>query len=453
MYENNKNIGWKKKNSSSNGSYDDSSIKNQINILDNKIDEEIEEVNTQLAHNENLNEEMFVNVKKYGAKGDGVTDDSEAFRRAFSKGNQIIIPPGKYLVSNIKITEPKVIKGLTSSFAWREQNKHQTELINVQDTDMFINSHWDEGGNSLTFENIYFKGNYQNKCIRAMWDFNVKNCTFENFDTAVYEIHAGIINECKFWKNKTGLSGLTDTKVTNCDISMNETGLNLSSGNSNHITGNRIEWNTIAGIKHKKGVFNTVNNNQFDRNQIGFDIDGATNTLIVGNRFDRNIDCHIRLIGSSFNITGNTFVARDITDTNSGTIKPDKAIKLVSYGDIIFSGNDSNTKFFDESTIQYTSGYFVCEGNYSPNLFTQKTFNYTSHGSKWIDMSDIQGNFTNVNGWAYNFDVTIEYGNEIINPTFSVSKYNGITVDIPDKGASSYNVIVRMKSLNQPRVL
>ena len=122
MYENNKDIGWKKKNSSSNGSYDDSLIKNQINILDNKIDEEIEEVNSQLAHNENLNEEMFVNVKKYGAKGDGVTDDSEAFRRAFSKGNQIIIPPGKYLVSNIKITEPKVIKGLTSSFAWREQN-------------------------------------------------------------------------------------------------------------------------------------------------------------------------------------------------------------------------------------------------------------------------------------------------------------------------------------------
>ena len=39
MYENNKDIGWKKKNNGSNGSYDDSLIKNQINTLDNKIDE------------------------------------------------------------------------------------------------------------------------------------------------------------------------------------------------------------------------------------------------------------------------------------------------------------------------------------------------------------------------------------------------------------------------------
>lgn len=412
-----------------------------------------EEFSVQLAHIENLNEEMFVNVKKYGAKGDGVTDDSEAFRRAFSKGNQIIIPPGKYLVSNIKITEPKVIKGVTSSFAWRVQNKHQTELINVQDTDMFINSHWDEGGNSLSFENIYFKGNYENKCIRAMWDCNVRNCTFENFDTAIYDIHGGIINECKFWKNKIGISSLTDVKVTNCDIAMNEIGIDLSNGNSNHITNNRIEWNTTNGIKHKVGVYNTINNNQFDRNNIALNIEGATDMTIVGNRFDRSIEYHITLKASGVTIVGNKFFKRDITDDGSGTSKPDRAIKLISYENITFVGNDCNTKIFDDTSIEYSSGYFVCEGNYSPNLFNSRTIKFDSSGSKWINMSDIQGNFTNVNGWAYNFDVTIEYGNDIINPTFSVSKYNGITVDIPDKGASSYNVIVRMKSLNQHRVL
>ena len=44
MYENNKDIGWKKKNNGSNGSYDDSLIKNQINILDDKIDDKQDEL-------------------------------------------------------------------------------------------------------------------------------------------------------------------------------------------------------------------------------------------------------------------------------------------------------------------------------------------------------------------------------------------------------------------------
>ena len=444
-------------------------IEEKVNeFLENN--QEIKNISSQLEQNESLigddgtlsnlgrsiflsEKEMFINVKDYGAKGDGVTDDSEAFKLAFSKGNQIIIPSGKYIVSNIEINEPKVIKGLTSSFAWRTQEQHQTELINISENDMFINAHWDEGGNSLSFENIIFKGNGENKCIRARWDIFLNNCTFENFSIGVYDIHGGIIDKCKFWKNKTGLSQLTDVKVTNCDIAMNEIGIDLSNGNSNHITNNRIEWNTISGIKHKIGVYNTINNNQFDRNNNALDIDSATDMTIVGNRFDRSIEYHIKLSVSGATIVGNKFFKRDITDNNSGTSKPDKAIKLISYRDITFVGNDCNTKIFDDTSIEYSGGYFICEGNYSTNLFTSKTINYTSSGSKWINMSDIQGNFTTVNGWAYDFDVVVEYGNEIINPTFSVSKYNGITVVIPDKGVDSYNVIIRRKSIKQPRVL
>lgn len=435
-----------------------------------KLGDRLDEVDSQLEQNESLigddgtlsnldrsiflsKKEMFINVKDYGAKGDGVTDDSEAFKLAFSKGNQIIIPAGKYIVSNIEINEPKIIRGVTSSFAWRKQEQHQTELINNSESTMFINKHWDNGGNSLYIENIYFKGNGENKCIRARWDLSLTNCTFENFSIGVYDIHGGIIDKCKFWQNKTGLSQLTDVKVTNCDIAKNEIGIDLSNGNSNHITNNRIEWNTISGIKHKLGVYNTINNNQFDRNNIALDIDGATDMTIVGNRFDRSIEYHMKLRVNGATIVGNKFFKRDITDQNSGTSKPDKAIKLISYGNITFVGNDCNTKIFDDSGIEYSSGYFICEGNYSPNLFTSKTINYTSSGNKWINMSDIQGNFTNVNGWAYEFDVTVEYGNEIINPTFSVSKYNGINVVIPDKGADSYNVIIRRKSIKQHRVL
>lgn len=44
----------------------------------------------------------FLSVLDFGAKGDGVTDDTEAFERALhsSGGNEpVLIPEGKYLIS------------------------------------------------------------------------------------------------------------------------------------------------------------------------------------------------------------------------------------------------------------------------------------------------------------------------------------------------------------------
>ena len=113
MYENNKDIGWKKKeNNNNNGSYDDSSIKNQINILDNKIDEEIEEVNSQLAHNTNVN----ISVEMFGAKGGGV-DDTKAIQSAIdyvaSTGGGCVKFPAKTYKCNIKLPSNVRIEGQT----------------------------------------------------------------------------------------------------------------------------------------------------------------------------------------------------------------------------------------------------------------------------------------------------------------------------------------------------
>jgi polygalacturonase len=44
---------------------------------------------------------QWVNVKWFGARGDGIIDDSEAFRRAFEcvkDGGNIYIPRGKYRI-------------------------------------------------------------------------------------------------------------------------------------------------------------------------------------------------------------------------------------------------------------------------------------------------------------------------------------------------------------------
>jgi len=60
------------------------------------------------AHHKALKLEI-VNARDYGAKGDGVTDDSSAIQSAFDyakeNGNMVFFPPGTYKCSNLKLKD------------------------------------------------------------------------------------------------------------------------------------------------------------------------------------------------------------------------------------------------------------------------------------------------------------------------------------------------------------
>lgn len=53
----------------------------------------------------------FVTPQKYGAKGDGETDDTQAFQQAVDSGYDVYIPKGTYSVGNVSITNPVHIVG------------------------------------------------------------------------------------------------------------------------------------------------------------------------------------------------------------------------------------------------------------------------------------------------------------------------------------------------------
>src|SRR5699024_2496860 len=54
----------------------------------------------------------MVSVKDFGAKGDGKTDDTSAFRAAMDSANNIGVPVGhRYLVSNLEIKDDIMISG------------------------------------------------------------------------------------------------------------------------------------------------------------------------------------------------------------------------------------------------------------------------------------------------------------------------------------------------------
>lgn len=62
--------------------------------------------------------DLPINVKDFGAKGDGVTDDLPAFQAALLAGNHVVVPPGVYAFSNtLKIPNEKQLSGTAANGA------------------------------------------------------------------------------------------------------------------------------------------------------------------------------------------------------------------------------------------------------------------------------------------------------------------------------------------------
>lgn len=65
-------------------------------------------LSTSLNLNAKEDSKKEVNVKDFGAKGDGQTDDTLAFQKALKENNACFIPPGKYLLKELILSEQKL---------------------------------------------------------------------------------------------------------------------------------------------------------------------------------------------------------------------------------------------------------------------------------------------------------------------------------------------------------
>lgn len=73
-----------------------------------------EQADTQLSQQiENMKTKSLKTVKYYGAKGDGTTNDTAAFKSALSDTGVAIVPPGTYLVGTLPLSAGQKILGLS----------------------------------------------------------------------------------------------------------------------------------------------------------------------------------------------------------------------------------------------------------------------------------------------------------------------------------------------------
>lgn len=305
--------------------------------------------------------ERGVNVKWFGAKGDGVTDDTLSIQSAINTGLSIFLPPGKYNVKELNgFASGQIIQGISKVESWGEQNAQNITVLNgIGSADNYVikNNVWENGilPTAIAVKNLTIEGSKKTNGILVGNSSTIEGVKIKNCINGLSNIKVSNVMNCQINGCTNGVMNATDSKITNNFIYYNEVGIKFDNSNDNSIVNNKIEWNGI-GISINKGVFNLISSNIIDRSTTyGIYTTNTTNTTITGNQFERNLTNHLYLGGALFNISTNSFFRKNSEDDQSGTMVPDVAIFIKSVGDSNIANNIASGKMFNTTGTDYIS--------------------------------------------------------------------------------------------------
>lgn len=307
-------------------------------------------------------EERGVNVKWFGAKGDGVTDDTLSIQSAINTGLSVFLPPGKYNVKELKgFASGQIIQGISKVESWGEKNTQNITLLNgIGSSDNYVikNNVWGDGilPNAITVKNLSIEGSKKTNGILVGNSSTIEGVKITNCINGLSNIKVSNVMNCQINGCTNGVMNATDSKITNNFFYYNEVGINFDNSNDNSIVNNKIEWNGI-GISLTKATYNLISNNIIDRNTTyGIYTSNVVSTTISGNQFERNLTNHLYLHGSLFNISTNSLFRKNSEDNQSGIVAPDVAIFTKSIASSSITNNLVDGKMFNKTGTDYTSG-------------------------------------------------------------------------------------------------
>ncbi|WP_289891105.1 glycosyl hydrolase family 28-related protein [Virgibacillus pantothenticus] len=158
--------------------------------------------------NKNL---MVANVLDYGAMGNGVTDDTNAFNEAVnylrSNGGGVLFIPlnnnSHYLLNDsVRLYDNIVVDSDGATIIKSQSSLNYYTFITLSENKQGYGS----GGECITIRNLKFKGSFENKVSVNITLHHAKNVLIENciFDEAIIGGHA------------IDLGGCSDVEIINC---------------------------------------------------------------------------------------------------------------------------------------------------------------------------------------------------------------------------------------------
>lgn len=209
----------------------------------------------------------FISVKSYGAKGDGVTDDTNAIKSALNDlvpavGGTIYFPTGTYIISETILIGGNVTiygDGVFNSLIKLADNSNCNIISNDENTIMYY----------ITIHDIGLDGNAKNNTsgsgilLHNVSDSQIYNVRIANFkDDAIHftankyslapMIYNCFIRGANDYTTGSGIfcdGAVTDLYVNNVDIGWCGTaGINLAASNGSSII-NAMCWQCGVGLK------------------------------------------------------------------------------------------------------------------------------------------------------------------------------------------------------------
>lgn len=286
--------------------------------LQTTIDDEISRIDGEINHIKKKINILPISVRHYGAKGDGVTDDTVAIQSAFEENNNIYFPHGTYVIKNTITIENEntIVNGFNSTLLIEQNGLSDTfkVLANATIKNLKFNQNL-KGRNSINVygatvhvENCEFTGytadygRYQtDSAILLMYSPNTRiiNCKFTNHGYQYYahenlklvrsisiqdESDNTIVDGCYFHKVNQGII-ITPDNVTirnNVfdDIKDNDI---YAFSNNTYIHNNTFINKWDEGIVLNRGNY-FISNNYFE-NQLGYviNVNGNTESIMINN--------------------------------------------------------------------------------------------------------------------------------------------------------------------------
>ena len=320
-----------------------------------------------------------INVDQFGAKGDGITDDTEAIQKAIDSASIIFFSPKTYMIDSVDESiindnihkQPLYNGGISLSSNKRIEGNNATLKCITNDSSSYNIFRLCQVDN-IIIENIKFDGDRDTHTASdGEWghdlmilnssNINIENCEFNNaWGDGIYvgvlynssitkETNNVTIKNCKLDNNsRNALS------ICSCDKITVENNIFSNTTRVNPKTGIDIE---SEGVNPKlKNIY--INNNIFDSNSFGIDL-FFNSTNIDFNKVEVNNNTFLN------GATGLNIFTSNINKKLKGNIIIDNN-SFIDQGWTAFSIQDFLSDYFD--TMKISNTYILNCNNTNKNI-------------------------------------------------------------------------------------
>jgi hypothetical protein len=247
-----------------------------------------------------------INVKWFGATGNGVTDDTQAIQSAINAAGQfgiVLFPPGVYLVGQLTLPTGITLIGTSSGRMNYEDSTSTSTLMlkNGANSNVLYIPSGVQYGNIL---NLQIDGNHANQTSTSYGIYFADNATGTD---SMWLVQNCYIHHCYSDGIYVGLNVQAVRIIDNEVLYNSNNGMTIK-GSDCKIERNEVGMNVATGIYVSAWVTRLIDNDIYSNYGPGVKLDTNSDfSVLVGNGIDRNYNQGLNIVSNNVTITGNSF--------------------------------------------------------------------------------------------------------------------------------------------------